>query len=73
MRLKDVANVTLGADSYETEVAFDGKPAVYIGIQVAPAANLLDVIAGVHKIFPAIHARCRGPAGPDRLRLRPTS
>ncbi len=56
IRLKDVANVTLGADSYETEVAFDGKPAVYIGIQVAPTANLLDVIAGVHKIFPAIHA-----------------
>jgi multidrug efflux pump len=56
VRLKDVANVTVGADSYETEVAFDGKPAVYIGIQVAPTANLLDVIAGVHKIFPAIHA-----------------
>ena len=36
VRLKDVANVTLGADSYETQVAFDGKPAVYIGIQVAP-------------------------------------
>ncbi|KWV59525.1 acriflavine resistance protein B [Bradyrhizobium macuxiense] len=56
VRLKDVANVSLGADDYETQVAFDGKPAVYIGIQVAPAANLLDVIAGVHKIFPAIHA-----------------
>lgn len=56
VRLKDVANVSLGADSYETQVAFDGKPAVYIGIQVAPTANLLDVIAGVHKIFPGIHA-----------------
>jgi multidrug efflux pump len=57
VRLKDVANVTLGADSYESQVAFDGKQAVYIGIQVAPAANLLDVIAGVHKIFPQIHAQ----------------
>ena len=56
VRLKDVADVSLGADSYETQVAFDGKPAVYIGIQVAPTANLLDVIAGVHKAFPAIHA-----------------
>ena len=45
MRLKDVANVTLGAEDYESEVGFDGKQAVYIGIQVAPAANLLDVIA----------------------------
>ncbi|MGA7804045.1 efflux RND transporter permease subunit [Bradyrhizobium sp.] len=57
VRLKDVANVTLGADSYETEVAFDNKPAVYIGIQVAPTANLLDVIAGVHKIFPGIEGQ----------------
>lgn len=56
VRLKDVANVTLGADSYDAQVAFDGKPAVYIGIQVAPSANLLDVIAGVHKIFPSIRA-----------------
>ncbi len=52
VRLQDVANVTLGAEDYEFEVGFDGKQAVYIGIQVAPAANLLDVIQGVHKIFP---------------------
>ena len=57
VRLKDIANVTLGADSYNMQVAFDGKQAVYIGIQVAPAANLLDVIAGVHKVFPQIHAQ----------------
>ena len=56
MRLKDVANVVLGAEDYEFEVGFDGKQAVYIGIQVAPAANLLDVIAGVHKVFPEIQA-----------------
>jgi multidrug efflux pump len=56
VRLKDVANVTLGAEDYESEVGFDGKQAVYIGIQVAPAANLLDVIQGVHKIFPDIQA-----------------
>ena len=56
VRLKDVANVVLGAEDYESEVGFDGKQAVYIGIQVAPAANLLDVIAGVHKIFPDIQA-----------------
>ncbi len=57
VRLKDVANVVLGAEDYESEVGFDGKQAVYIGIQVAPAANLLDVIAGVHKIFPDIQAQ----------------
>jgi multidrug efflux pump len=57
VRLKDVANVVLGADDYESQVGFDGRQAVYIGIQTAPAANLLDVIAGVRKIFPEITAQ----------------
>ena len=56
VRLKDVANVVLGSEDYESEVGFDGKKAVYIGIQVAPAANLLDVIQGVRDIFPGIQA-----------------
>ncbi|HEX4410200.1 MAG TPA: efflux RND transporter permease subunit [Xanthobacteraceae bacterium] len=56
VRLKDVANVTLGSEDYDTEVGFDGKQAVYIGIQVAPGANLLDVIQGVHDVFPRIQA-----------------
>jgi multidrug efflux pump len=57
VRLSDVANVTLGSDDYESEVSFDGQKAVYIGIQVAPAANLLDVIKGVRDAFPAIQAQ----------------
>lgn len=57
VRLKDVARVELGADNYDTQVRFDGKPAVYIGIEVAPAANLLDVIARVRNVFPNIQAR----------------
>ena len=60
VRLKDVANVTLGSDDYESEVGFDGQKAVYIGIQVAPAANLLDVVKGVRNVFPEIQSRsCR--------------
>src|SRR5271170_2375297 len=57
VRLKDVANVSLGADDYDSQVSFDGKKAVYIGIQVAPAANLLDVINGVKKALPDIQAQ----------------
>ena len=57
IRLSDVANVTLGAEDYDSEVGFDGKKAVYIGINVAPAANLLDVIAGVWKVWPDIHSQ----------------
>jgi multidrug efflux pump len=54
IRLKDVAKVTLGAQNYDTEVKFDNKPAVYIGIKVAPTANVLSVIKNIRKIFPEI-------------------
>ena len=57
VRLQDVATVTLGADSYDTRVAFDGQDAVYIGIQVAPAANLLSVIRAVHAALPGIESQ----------------
>ncbi|MDX2027644.1 MAG: efflux RND transporter permease subunit [Alphaproteobacteria bacterium] len=57
VRLGDVANVTLGSEDYESRVGFDGKQAVYIGIQVAPAANLLEVIQGIRKILPDIQAQ----------------
>jgi len=57
VRLSDVANVTLGADDYESSVSFDGTKAVYVGIQVAPGANLLDVVARVRKIMPDIQAQ----------------
>ncbi|MGB8076842.1 MAG: efflux RND transporter permease subunit, partial [Gallionella sp.] len=57
VRLQDVGNITLGAENYDTEVAFDGNSAVYIGIQVAPAANLLDVVKGVNKLMPELQAQ----------------
>ena len=61
VRLSDVANVVLGSEDYDTAVSFDGKPSVIIGIQVAPGANLLDVVARVRKAFPAIQSQL--PAG----------
>ena len=57
VRLADVANVTLGADDYDSSVSFDGIKAVYAGIQVAPGANLLDVIARVREVMPEIEAQ----------------
>ncbi|MGE5321197.1 MAG: efflux RND transporter permease subunit, partial [Hyphomicrobiaceae bacterium] len=57
VRLQDVATVSLGAEDYDTAVAFDGKSSVFIGIQVAPGANLLDVMARVRKVFPEIQAQ----------------
>ncbi|QOZ08808.1 efflux RND transporter permease subunit [Bradyrhizobium sp. CCBAU 51765] len=57
IRLRDVANVTLGNDDYDSETKFNGKTAVYIGIQTAPTANLLDVINGVKAVLPDIKAQ----------------
>jgi multidrug efflux pump len=57
IRLRDVANVTLGNDDYDSETRFNGKTAVYIGIQAAPTANLLDVINGVKAVLPDIKAQ----------------
>ena len=57
IHLSDIATVSLGADSYETRVAFDGKPGVFIGIQVAPSANLLTVIGGIKAVFPDIKSQ----------------
>src|SRR5580704_5386572 len=41
VRLQDVATVVLGAEDYESDVAFKGKSAIFIAIYVAPEANVL--------------------------------
>jgi multidrug efflux pump len=57
VRLQDVANVTLGSDSYDFNVAFSGKRSVFVGIKVAPDANVLDVAKRVRDAFPDIQAQ----------------
>ncbi|QWD64001.1 efflux RND transporter permease subunit [Polynucleobacter sp. MWH-UH2A] len=52
--LDQVANVTLGSEDYNTNVAFSGKQSVFIGIKVAPQANLLDVAQRVRDVVPSI-------------------
>jgi multidrug efflux pump len=47
VRLKDIANVQLGAEDYDTEVNFSGQTAVFIGVWALPNANSLDVIKRV--------------------------
>jgi multidrug efflux pump len=54
IRLGDVAKVSLGSEDYDTAVGFDGQTAVYVGIKVAPSANLLTVIDKVRKVMPGI-------------------
>ena len=52
--LDQVASVSLGSEDYNTNVAFSGKQSVFIGIKVAPQANLLDVAHRVRDVVPDI-------------------
>ncbi len=47
VRLEDIAEVSLGADDYNTEVRFSGKTAVFMGIFALPNANTLDVLESI--------------------------
>jgi multidrug efflux pump len=57
VRLGDVATVVLGSDNYDFNVAFGGVRSVFIGIKVAPEANILDVAERVRVAFPDIRAQ----------------
>jgi multidrug efflux pump len=57
VRLEDVANVVLGAEDYNANVSFSGKLAVFIGIKVAPDANILDVAQRVRDAMPDIQSQ----------------
>lgn len=61
VRLQDVAKIELGSYTYTSAVSFDGKSGVYIGIKVAPGANLLSVVKNVENRLPAVQAQL--PAG----------
>jgi multidrug efflux pump len=54
VRLEDVATVVLGSQNYDLNVAFSGVRSVFVGIKVAPEANILNVASGVIKAFPNI-------------------
>jgi multidrug efflux pump len=56
VRLGDVANVVLGADTYDQAVRFSGKNAVFMGVWVLPDANTLQVIERVREEMREIQA-----------------
>jgi len=47
LRVRDVARVELGAQSYNWNVQLDGKPSIAIGIYQLPGANALKVAQGI--------------------------
>ncbi|MDJ0801480.1 MAG: efflux RND transporter permease subunit [Desulfobacterales bacterium] len=63
VRLKDIADVVLGAEDYDTEVRFSGQTAVFMGIWPLPNANSLDVIDRVQVAMKSIQEQL--PSGMD--------
>ena len=47
VRLKDVARIELGAQSYATSARLDGKPSTGIGVQLTPSGNALAAAKAV--------------------------
>ncbi|MBC7609291.1 MAG: efflux RND transporter permease subunit [Polaromonas sp.] len=47
VRLKDVARIELGAQTYATSARLNGKPATGIGVQLTPDGNALDAAKAV--------------------------
>lgn len=49
VRLKDVARIELGAENYDVEGFYNGKPATGMAIQLASGANALDTANAVRE------------------------
>jgi multidrug efflux pump len=65
VRLEDVAEVVLGADTYDQDVRLSGDKAVFMGVWVLPNANSLDVIRRVRSEVDAMKREL--PTGMEAL------
>ena len=48
VRLRDVARIGLGAESYSVHTEYNGKPAAGLAVKLATGANALDTAKAVH-------------------------
>src|SRR5205823_2020653 len=61
VRLGEIADVVLGAETYDEDVRFNGESATFMGVWVLRTANSLEVIKNVRDAMPGIRAQL--PAG----------
>jgi multidrug efflux pump len=54
VRLRDIAEVELGAQDYDSATLYKGIPAIFIGIEPTPGANPLEVAARVQALMPEL-------------------
>ncbi len=57
VRIRDIADVVLGAETYDSAVSFNGEHATFMAINVLPTANALTVIKDVRAALPDISAQ----------------
>lgn len=60
VRLRDIADVSLGAKDADVVVKLRGKPAILIGIDPTPQANPLEVARGLKALVPEIELNLPG-------------
>jgi hydrophobe/amphiphile efflux-1 (HAE1) family protein len=66
VRLRDVARIELGNESYDNVARFNGKPAAGLAIKLATGANALDTVRGIDAQIEAL--RPFFPAGVDVIK-----
>ncbi len=54
VRIEDIGDVDLGAQSWTSSVSMNGQHAVFIGVQATPTGNPLSLVQGVRKLLPEI-------------------
>jgi multidrug efflux pump len=57
IRLKDIARVELGSQTYENIALYKGKPSTYVAINLTPGSNPLSVAERVKELLPDIKSQ----------------
>lgn len=57
LRLRDVARIELGAQNYNVEGRFQGKPSAIIALYQTPGSNALDAAASAQQLMEKMSAR----------------
>jgi hydrophobic/amphiphilic exporter-1 (mainly G- bacteria), HAE1 family len=60
LRLRDVARIELGAQTYNQEARFNGKPAAVIAVYQLPGTNALQAVDGVRRLMEELKGRFPG-------------
>jgi len=54
VRMRDVATVELGAQSFNASVAMNGQQAIFIGVDATPTGNPLNIVADIRRMEPEL-------------------